>query len=134
MLCTRHQLGPLYISILCVQCLIRRSLHVSISDTAKQQFTLPAVYFPRPTSDETSQDRSDLVFNYDTSPFAFWITRTSSSDILFDTRTSSLPRVPTTSLDGLPLDNFGLVFEDQYLQVCSAGLVDRSDAQHRVYL
>ena len=62
---------------------------------------------------------SDLAFNYEDSPFAFWITRRSEPDALqlFDTRISSLPPTPLlplksddnrTALDGCPL-----VFEDQ---------------------
>jgi alpha-glucosidase len=93
---------------------------VSIADTAAQQFTLPVEYFPRPTNDSTSADVSDLVFNHDAAPFAFWITRKSTGDVLFDTRVTSLPEAPTTALDGKVLDSFALVFEDQYLQVRAA--------------
>lgn len=66
---------------------------------------------------------SDLVFNYEPSPFAFWITRRSSPDALplFDTRLSSLPSTPIppviTDDNTTALDGFSLVFEDQYLQV-----------------
>jgi alpha-glucosidase len=66
------------------------------------------------------------VFNYEPSPFAFWITRRSSPDAmpLFDTRISSLP--PTPIAPSNPADNetgfdgFPLVFEKQYLQLTSS--------------
>jgi alpha-glucosidase len=90
---------------------------VSIADTASQQFTLPPAFFPRPKNDSSLTEDSDLIFNHENDPFAFWIVRKSTGDVLFDTRISSLPTAPTTALNGMPLDNFALVFEDQYLQV-----------------
>jgi alpha-glucosidase len=90
---------------------------VSIADAASQQFTLPPAFFPRPANDSSPTEDSDLVFNHENEPFAFWIARKSTGDVLFDTRISSLPNAPTTALDGTALDNFALVFEDQYLQV-----------------
>ena len=95
------------------------SLRVSISDTAQQQFTLPPEFFPRAFNDTTSKSSSDLVFNYEPSPFAFWISRVSDGNVLFDTRNTSLPSAPTSALDGEPLNGFHLVFEDQYLEVRS---------------
>ena len=93
------------------------SLHVSISDTNQEQFTLPSDYFPRPANETTLKESSDLEFNYESTPFAFWITRASNGDVLFDTRNSSLPTTSTSALGGEPLNDFKLVFEDQYLEV-----------------
>ncbi|KAG1730127.1 glycosyl hydrolases family 31-domain-containing protein [Suillus paluster] len=102
-------------------------LHVKIYDTANQQFTIPESVIERPAVPTTSYtSTSDLVFNYDATPFAFWITRRSDPDAmpLFDTRTSSLPPTPippfNTSDPSTAFDGFSLVFEDQYLQVASA--------------
>ncbi|KZT68499.1 glycoside hydrolase family 31 protein [Daedalea quercina L-15889] len=102
-------------------------LRVNIFDTAKSQFTIPPSVIslpPAPTEDYTQT--SDLVFNYESSPFAFWITRRSEPDTLplFDTRISSLPPTPIPPLNSsdpsTALDGFPLVFEDQYLQLTSA--------------
>ncbi|KAI0933026.1 hypothetical protein AcW1_000034 [Taiwanofungus camphoratus] len=102
-------------------------LHVNIYDSAKSQFTIPPSIISRPSPPTTDYtDSSDLIFNYESSPFSFWITRRSEPDAqpLFDTRVSSLPPTPippviegdaSTALDGFPL-----VFEDQYLQLTSA--------------
>jgi alpha-glucosidase len=74
----------------------------------------------------SSKSTSDLVFNYDKSPFAFWITRRSepSAAPLFDTRKSSLPTTPVAPVieddASTALDGFPLVFEDQYVQLTSA--------------
>ncbi|PCH40069.1 glycoside hydrolase family 31 protein [Wolfiporia cocos MD-104 SS10] len=102
-------------------------LHVNIYDTANAQFTIPSsvISLPDPPTKGYASS-SDLVFNYESSPFAFWITRRSEPDTfpLFDTRASSLPPTPippvipsdsSTSLDGFPL-----IFEEQYLQLTSA--------------
>ena len=102
-------------------------LHVNIFDTANSQFTIPSsvVSLPGPPSD-TYKNTSDLIFNYDPSPFAFWITRRSSPSAapLFDTRISSLPPTPIPPViptdNSTALDGFPLVFEDQYLQLTSA--------------
>lgn len=107
-------------------------LHVNIYDTARKQFTVPESVLALPAPDNTiHKDSSDLVFNYESSPFAFWITRRSEPDAtpLFDTRISSLPETPippvlhenATFYDhSSALDGFPLVFEDQYLQLASA--------------
>ncbi|TDL22445.1 glycoside hydrolase family 31 protein [Rickenella mellea] len=100
-------------------------LHVNIFDTNNSQFRVPQDVVARPSASGSFQSTSDLVFNHNPSPFAFWITRRSQPDAapLFDTRISSLPSTPippviasdnTTALDGFPL-----VFEDQYLQLTS---------------
>ncbi|TFK48006.1 hypothetical protein OE88DRAFT_1665015 [Heliocybe sulcata] len=102
-------------------------LHVKIYDTANEQFTIPESVIERPAAPTTSlQNSSDLVFNYDSSPFAFWITRRSEPDAtpLFDTRISSLPPTPIPAVNASDsstgFDGFPLVFEDQYLQISSA--------------
>ena len=102
-------------------------LHVNIFDTDNKQFRIPSnVVSLASASDPVSSSSSDLVFNYDPNPFAFWITRRSDPDAepLFDTRASSLPPTPIppviTSDNSTALDGFPLVFEDQYLQVTSA--------------
>ncbi|EIW74552.1 glycoside hydrolase family 31 protein [Coniophora puteana RWD-64-598 SS2] len=106
----------------------QQRLHVKIFDAAQQQYTIPSSVVPVPDPPTTSYtNSSDLVFNYDTSPFAFWITRRSDSPgsmPLFDTRVASLPKTPIAPVNGTDnstaLDTFELVFEDQYLQVASA--------------
>ncbi|KAF7334797.1 Glycoside hydrolase family 31 protein [Mycena sanguinolenta] len=92
-----------------------------------KQFTVPESVIVRPgASGSSTADNSDLVFNYEHSPFAFWITRRSEPDAtpLFDTRESSLPATPIAAViqgdKSTALDGFPLVFEDQYLQLTSA--------------
>ncbi|KAG9311239.1 glycoside hydrolase family 31 protein [Chiua virens] len=105
----------------------RKTLHVKLYDTADQQFIIPESVIERlspPTESFTGS--SDLVFNYDSSPFAFWITRRSDPDIMpiFDTRITSLPPTPIPPFNSsdprTAFDGFPLVFEDQYLQIASA--------------
>ncbi|KAI1790995.1 glycosyl hydrolases family 31-domain-containing protein [Ganoderma leucocontextum] len=103
-------------------------LHVNIYDTAKAQFTIPssAVDLASSSGSPSLKHSSDLIFNYEPSPFAFWITRRSEPDSqpLFDTRISSLPPTPISpsnaSDSSTGFDGFPLVFEDQYLQLTSA--------------
>ncbi|OCH87274.1 hypothetical protein OBBRIDRAFT_837500 [Obba rivulosa] len=102
-------------------------LRVNIFDTAQSQFAIPASVIDVAGPDgAVHKDTSDLVFNYEHSPFAFWVTRRSKSDAqpLFDTRASSLPPTPIPPVianDGsTALDGFPLVFEDQYIQLTSA--------------
>ena len=102
-------------------------LHVNIFDTAKTQFTVPSSVISLASAPETShQNTSDLVFNYEPAPFAFWITRRSEPDAqpLFDTRVASLPPTPIPPLNAsdpsTAFDGFPLVFEDAYLQLASA--------------
>ncbi|KAI0329976.1 hypothetical protein GY45DRAFT_1324212 [Cubamyces sp. BRFM 1775] len=103
-------------------------LHVSIYDSANSQFTIPSsvIQLSQGLDDPALKGKSDLVFNYEPSPFAFWITRRSVPEAqpLFDTRVSSLPSTPIPPFlpddNSTALDGFPLVFEDQYLQLTSA--------------
>ncbi|EJF58514.1 hypothetical protein DICSQDRAFT_172868 [Dichomitus squalens LYAD-421 SS1] len=103
-------------------------LHVNIFDTDKAQFTIlpDVIALPDAEDDPSLKRNSDLEFQYESSPFAFWITRRSEPDAqpLFDTRTSSLPSTPIPPIiasdNSTALDGFPLVFEDQYLQLTSA--------------
>jgi hypothetical protein len=108
-------------------------LHVNIFDKSAQQFILPSGFFDPPksenlrTSAAAARGDSDLQFNYEASPFAFWITRRSDpgSNPIFDTRLMSLPPAPIPAFrsgkgesdPSLVFDGFPLVFEDKYLQV-----------------
>ncbi|KAF7313029.1 Glycoside hydrolase family 31 protein [Mycena kentingensis (nom. inval.)] len=105
----------------------KERLHVNIFDTANAQFTVPDSVFTRPkASGAITPKTSDLVFNYDASPFEFWITRRAAPNAapLFDTRKASLPPTPIAPVIGddnsTALDGFALVFENQYLQLTSA--------------
>ncbi|KAJ7439652.1 glycoside hydrolase family 31 protein [Mycena latifolia] len=105
----------------------RERLHVNIFDTTNSQFAVPeSVIAPPGASGLSTADNSDLVFNYEPSPFAFWITPRSEPGAtpLFDTRESSLPPTPIAPViqkdNSTALDGFPLVFEDQYLQLTSA--------------
>ncbi|KAJ3758275.1 glycoside hydrolase family 31 protein [Lentinula raphanica] len=102
-------------------------LRVRITDSGNQQFTIPESVIARPPPPTTSfTESSDLVFNYESSPFSFWITRRSNPDAtpLFDTRLSSLPKTPVDPVIGgdasTALNGFSLVFEDQYLELTSS--------------
>ncbi|KAH9854355.1 glycosyl hydrolases family 31-domain-containing protein [Lenzites betulinus] len=103
-------------------------LHVNIFDTANSQFTIPesVIELAKGSGQASLKHNSDLVFNYEASPFAFWITRRDSphAQPLFDTRPSSLPPTPIGPViaddNSTALDGFPLVFEDQYLQLTSA--------------
>jgi alpha-glucosidase len=102
-------------------------LHVNIFDSEGVQFTIPSsVIALSSASNAIHKNNSDLVFNYEPSPFAFWITRRSQPDAipLFDTRLSSLPATPIPPVipddNSTALDAFPLVFEDQYLQLTSS--------------
>ena len=101
-------------------------LHVNIFDTAQNQFTVPtSIINPPAPPTEGFKSTSDLEFSYESSPFAFWITRRSDPGAapLFDTRLASLPATPTAPViqgdASTALDGFPLVFKDQYLQVRS---------------
>lgn len=100
------------------------SIRVNIHDVGKSQFVIPTnLVGPPLRAPETIADASDLLFNYEPSPFSFWITRRSDPHLfpLFDTRISSLPKTPTSAViqdaSSTALDAFPLIFEDRYLQV-----------------
>lgn len=99
-------------------------LHVHIYDTAQQNWQIPEEYWARP-SNENAQS-SDLKFNCDSSPFAFWVTRRSSGEVLFDTRSANIPTYSTpisqngNVINGTETPAHPLVFSDQYLQLSSA--------------
>ncbi|KAF8547986.1 glycoside hydrolase family 31 protein [Imleria badia] len=105
------------------------TLHVKIHDTANQQFTIPESVIERPPAPtESFTGSSDLLFNYNVSPFAFWITRRSCPDAMpiFDTRIASLPPAPIPPFNSsdprTAFNGFPLVFEDQYLQQIASAL------------
>ena len=121
---TKHKRGkPRLISRFTCRLSSEHRLHVNIFDTDNRQFIIPESVIARPTPPSASHSKtSDLVFNYDSSPFAFWITRRSDPHAtpLFDTRITSLPQTPIPPIsadNSTALDGFPLVFEDQYLQV-----------------
>lgn len=99
-------------------------LHVHIYDTAQSNWQIPEEYWPRPGNNAVQN--SDLEFHYDSSPFAFWVTRRSSGEVLFDTRSSNIPTYSTpisqngNVINGTETPAHPLVFEDQYLQLSSA--------------
>ncbi len=102
-------------------------LHVHIQDAANTQWQIPNDIWPRPGSDlSLDASTTDLEFHYDSMPFAFWITRRSSGEVLFDTRAASIPtysdRVYQNNqfYNGTEMPAHPLVFEDQYLQISSA--------------
>ncbi|WVR04138.1 hypothetical protein IAU60_001137 [Kwoniella sp. DSM 27419] len=104
-------------------------LHVHIYDTELHQFQVPESVLPRPSSDslgDGASDRSGLKFDYDSNPFAFWVTRKEDNAVLFDTRSKNIPTYSeSTQIEGAysnytVLPAHPLVFEDQYLQISSA--------------
>lgn len=87
------------------------------------QYQIPAHVLPRAPSTKPSQ--RNLQFHHETSPFAFWITR-STGEVIFDTRPENIP-VHTEFIErnGKVLRDSGtpaypLVFSDQYLQLATA--------------
>ncbi|TYJ56202.1 hypothetical protein B9479_003046 [Cryptococcus floricola] len=104
-------------------------LRVHIYDTPLKQFQVTNEILPYPerTLDGTdSADKSDLAFEYDNSPFAFWVTRKSDGVVLFDTRAANIPTYDEPAEILGEANNYTvlpahpLVFEDQYLQLSSA--------------
>lgn len=100
---------------------------MNIFDTVKEQYTTPRSVVELPAIPSKSfKSTSDLIFDYESSPFAFWITRRSQplAPPLFDTRIASFPQTPIppviASDNSTALDGFPLVFENQYLQVCTS--------------
>nr|XP_019004572.1 alpha-glucosidase [Kwoniella mangroviensis CBS 8507]OCF68033.1 alpha-glucosidase [Kwoniella mangroviensis CBS 8507] len=100
-------------------------LHVHIYDNDIHQYQVPQYVLPRPDG-TTSEDKSDLKFEYKTDPFEFWITRKEDNAILFDTRSENIPTyTESIQIEGAysnytVLPSHPLVFEDQYLQLSSA--------------
>ncbi|WVQ77438.1 hypothetical protein IAR50_007124 [Cryptococcus sp. DSM 104548] len=104
-------------------------LRVHIYDTPLNQYQVSTAILPYPNRTLTgtdSPDQSDLQFDYDTSPFAFWVTRKSDGEVLFDTRAANIPTYDNPSEILGEANNYTvlpahpLVFEDQYLQLSSA--------------
>ncbi|GHJ90126.1 hypothetical protein NliqN6_6528 [Naganishia liquefaciens] len=101
-------------------------LHVHIYDADKKQYQLPNSIWPRPEPSSVDPNTSELVFNHDPNPFAFWITRRSTGEIIFDTRASSIPTYSDNFSqngrvqNGSAMPAHPLVFEDQYLQLATA--------------
>lgn len=109
-------------------------LHVHVYDTAKQQYQLPNGLLFNRTDDNPDQDGlssaddSHLEFHHtgNDSPWAFWVTRKSTGDILFDTRAARIPtysqglnatyesRHNSTAMPAHPM-----IFENQYIQLSS---------------
>ncbi|WWD08758.1 hypothetical protein V865_006871 [Kwoniella europaea PYCC6329] len=100
-------------------------LHVHIYDNDIHQYQVPQYVLPRPDG-TTSEDKSDLKFEYNNDPFEFWITRKEDNAILFDTRSKNIPTyTESIQIEGAysnytVLPSHPLVFEDQYLQLSSA--------------
>jgi hypothetical protein len=61
-------------------------LHVHIYDADKKQYQLPNSIWPRPEPSSVDPNTSELVFNHDPNPFAFWITRRSTGEIIVSCR------------------------------------------------
>lgn len=87
--------------------------------------------FPQPNCEDGHQSSSDLVFNHENSPFAFYITRRSDPNAapIFDTRSENIDPVedqiepPYGGVEknsSTATDNGKLVFEAGYLQIGSA--------------
>ncbi|PWN23732.1 putative alpha-glucosidase precursor [Microstroma glucosiphilum] len=112
-------------------------LHVHVYDSAREQYQLPSgVVFDRPGDDpatdgNSTAEESHLEFHHTGSktPWAFWVTRKSNGDIIFDTRPENIPTFDTPmDLDGLSdgkhnstkMPSHPMIFENQYLQLSSA--------------
>ncbi|KAJ9115910.1 hypothetical protein QFC22_005053 [Naganishia vaughanmartiniae] len=112
--------------VLSVEYETEHRLHVHIYDRDKKQYQLPNSIWPRPEPSSVDAKTSDLVFNHDPAPFAFWITRRSSGEIIFDTRASSIPTYDDLFSqngqiqNGTAMPAHPLIFEDQYLQLSTA--------------
>lgn len=73
-------------------------LHVTIEDTDQKQYRIPEnlVGIPAPDSSASTFDYS---FDYNESPFEFWVTRSEDGEVLYDTR------------------GWKLIFETQYIEL-----------------
>ncbi|KAF2863108.1 glycoside hydrolase family 31 protein [Piedraia hortae CBS 480.64] len=74
-------------------------LHVLIQDKANQVYQVPDFVFSRPESSGGSSNSSELIFQYNESPFSFSVHRRSNGQVLFDSSAASL------------------VFESQYVRL-----------------
>ncbi|KAJ7161454.1 alpha-glucosidase [Mycena crocata] len=78
----------------------KNRIHVKITDSSSARYEVPESVLPRPSgANPVSPKSAAIKFNYTTSPFAFSILRTSTSEVLFST--ASHP----------------LIYEPQYLRV-----------------
>jgi alpha-glucosidase len=81
--------------------------------------------FGEPVHGENVQSPSDLVFNHQEDPFAFWITRP-TGETIFDTRPDQIPvhekplRTDDFPVRDSTLPAYPLIFSDQYLQIASS--------------
>ncbi|ORX34573.1 glycosyl hydrolases family 31-domain-containing protein [Kockovaella imperatae] len=131
--------------VLLVEAQDAKRLHVHIYDKAEKQYQIPQDVLAQPTG-SVEFSSCDLTFNYEHSPFTFWITR--GSEVLFDTRPSNIPiykdAVKVTTTGGTPAEPFTdpdddipfidadgndtrtrmpahpLIFSDQYIQLSTA--------------
>ena len=104
-------------------------LHVHVYDEAQCQYQVPDSVLPAPRpawwSDNSVAD-STLQFEYNSSPFEFWVARKADGAILFDTRSRNIPvhndavRIEGNYSAHSVLPGYPLIFEDQYLQLASA--------------
>ena len=98
-----------------------------IYDAAGKHFQIPHHVLPFPP-DGRSTD-CDMHFEYTSHPFAFWVSRKSTRDIIFDIRSSSIPlhkedltmdHLAEPATHGTAMHCHPLVFSDQYLQLSTA--------------
>lgn len=112
----------------------KHQLHVHIYDSDRLQYQLPnGLLFHRP-NDSIDQGyplaQNDLRFQHraNATPWEWWIERSSTGEIIFDTRQAHLPTytepMGDTSINGkrnsTAMPAHPLVFENQYLQLSSA--------------
>lgn len=120
----------------------KHQLHVHIYDTAKHQYQLPnGLIYDRPSDDPAeiqdgvTAENSDLVFHHTAEndrqsdgSWAFWITRKSNDEVIFDTRPTNIPTyeqgmsnvASDTKRNSTAMPKHELIFENQYLQLSSA--------------
>ena len=104
-------------------------LHVHIYDTAQHQYQIDETIIPRPSrtlASTASGTESELDFQYNESPFEFWVTRKQDGQVLFDTRAKNIPtyddavEIQDEPSDWTVMPAHPLIFEDQYLQISNA--------------